>query len=207
MALSVRPVGPEPAATYWLRRAVLIVAVLLVVLLVRGLLTSSGGPDTVATGAPSVRPAPAATPAATASADPSASPSTAPSTCQDAALELEAGAEQDSYAAGGRPLLMLAVTNTGSTACTRDLGQAAIELLVVSGSDRIWSSDDCAPGGPEKVVTLEPGEPSRAQVTWPGTRSLPECAGPQSAAQPGTYRVAVRVGDLRADGRPFRLTG
>jgi len=205
MALSVRPVGPEPAATYWVRRAVLVVALLLVVLLLRGLLTSSDGPDTVATGSATPRPTPSVSASASAAPSPSPSPSTGP--CADDALEVQARAEQESYAAGGRPLLLLDVTNTGTVPCTRDLGQAAIELLVVSGSDRIWSSDDCAPGGPERVVTLEPGEPSRAQVTWPGQRSLPACAGPQADAQAGTYRVTARVGELQVDGTPFSLTG
>jgi len=200
MALSVRPVGPEPSATYWARRAGL-AASLLLVLLVVGLLISSTGPDTVATGSPTPRPTPEA------SADPSASPAASLGPCQDTALDVEVRTEQDSYAVGGRPLLMLSVTNTGTVQCSRDLGQAAIELLVVSGSDRIWSSDDCAPGGPGKIVTLEPGEPSRAQVTWPGQRSLPGCQGPKADAQAGTYRVSARIGALRVEGRPFQLTG
>ena len=206
MALNLRPVGPEPEATYWARRAVLVAVLLLVVLLLGQLLSSSGGTDTVATATPTPRPPASGAPSAGPSASASPSPS-APVACTDAVLEVQARAEQDSYAVTGRPLLMLSVTNTGDAPCTRDLGQAAVELLVVSGDDRIWSSDDCAPGGPAGVEVLEPGEPSRTQVTWPGRRSLPGCAGPQADAEAGTYRVGARVGELRVQGSAFRLTG
>jgi hypothetical protein len=99
------------------------------------------------------------------------------------------------------------VTNQGPTPCTADLGQAAIELLVVSGSDRIWSSDDCAPGGEAELTTLEPGKAVTRRATWDGRRSLPGCEGSKARAKAGTYRVTGRLGQLRVEGDAFRLTG
>jgi hypothetical protein len=208
MALHWRPVGSEPASTYWQRRAVLATAaVLLLVLLTTMLGGSSDDRDTL-TGAP-VSPAPAtSSPSALLAAPPTPSPSPAAvPACLPAALKIEALADQDSYPVGGSPRLSLRVTNTGSAPCTRDLGQAAVELLVVSGGDRIWSSDDCAPGGPTQVSTLVPGEPTPRASTWDGRRSLPGCSGGKAQAQPGTYRVQARVGDLRVEGEVFRITG
>lgn len=223
MALHWRPVGPEPAQTYWQRRAVVAVlalaVLLLVVLLLRALLgggdedrlaeqpaaapTTGAGPSvtTDATASPSFSGSP------TASTSPTATPSPTPAAtaCGAGSLEIDAAAEQDSYPVGASPRLELRVTNTGPTACTLDLGQASVELVVVSGPDRIWSSDDCASGGDADPVTLEPGAIEVSRVTWPGTRSRPGCDGEQTRARAGTYRVQARVGDQRVQGQPFLL--
>ena len=205
MALHWRPVGPEPASTYWQRRAVLAVgAVLLLVLLVALLTGGSDEPDTLADApspAPSLAPA-APSPVATAPASPLPAAACAPE-----ALKVEALADAEAYDVGARPKLSLRVTNTGPAPCSRDLGPAAVELLVSSGKDRIWSSDDCAKGGGAAVVTLEPGRPEVQRVTWNGRRSLPGCAGEKAQAQAGTYRVSGRVGEQRVEGQVFRLAG
>lgn len=203
MALHWRPVGPEPAATYWRRRAVVAsTAVLVLALLYAALPGGDDAPDRLAeTPAPTTAPAtaaPTATPAPSVAAVP---------ICQPEALTVEALADADSYSVGSSPKLTLRVTNKGAAPCTRDLGQAAIELLVFSGSDRIWSSDDCAPGGSKDVTTLAPGEPVTRRATWTGKRSLPGCEGSKAQAQAGTYRVTGRVGQLRVEGDVFRLTG
>jgi len=207
MALHWRPVGPEPARTYWLRRAVLATAVLLLLVLLLQLLGGDGDDDRLSqtqappTAAARTTPSPSATP------DPSSSPSPSPSAvaCTDDVLQVEAAATEESYAVGEQPRLELRITNTGATPCTRDLGQAAVELQVVSGDDRIWSSDDCAPGGEADLVVLQPGAVETSAVTWSGTRSLPGCQGDDEPADAGTYRVTGRVGDKREQSEPFVL--
>jgi hypothetical protein len=79
--------------------------------------------------------------------------------------------------------------------------------VIMSGEDRIWSSDDCAPGGGDGVVVLEPGASQSARAGWPGTRSAPGCPEGQPVAQPGTYRIVGRVGELRVPGMVFRVQG
>jgi hypothetical protein len=205
MVLNLRPVGPEPATTYWQRRALVLAAALLallvVVLLLRALLGGDEEPDRLAGAAarPSASPS-----AVAASASPSPSPTLGP--CPPSALEVTVRTEEETYPVGGRPELELSVSTTGTVPCQRDLGQAAVELLVYSGADRIWSSDDCAPGGPAKLTTVVPGTPDVTRLTWSGRRSLPGCAGPEEQAQAGTYRVTARVGELRVEGSPFRFT-
>ena len=217
MALHWRPVGPEPAQTYWIRRAVLAAGVLLVLVLLLQLL--GGGDDDRLAQSPtagasaSTTPQPLPTPGASASTDPSATPdpsasaepSASAAPCADDALSIVAAAEDESYAVGEQPRLQLQITNSGSAPCARDLGQAAVELQVVSGDDRIWSSDDCAPGGETDLTVLQPGEAETSTVTWPGTRSLPGCQGDDEPADAGTYRVTGRVGELREDGSSFVL--
>lgn len=212
MALHWRPVGPEPASTYWQRRAVVATGVVLVLALGSTLLSGGDDPDELAqmprptpsgTAVASASPAPSSSP----TPSPSASPSAAVAICQPEALTVEALTDADSYPVGATPRLTLRVTNTGTTPCTRDLGQAAVELVVFSGRDRIWSSDDCAPGGAKDVTTLAPGKPVSQRVTWNGRRSRPGCEGDKEQAEAGTYRVQGRVGQLREQGAVFRLTG
>jgi hypothetical protein len=140
-----------------------------------------------------------------ASPDPSATPSSGACTAQ--VLKVEPAADAESYALGARPRLSLSVTNTGTTPCTADLGQAQVELTISSGSDAIWSSDHCAPGGEPDVVTLEPGKPVVQRVTWDGRRSAPDCGGDKAAAAAGTYRVGGRLGQQRIQGDTFVLKG
>lgn len=206
MALHWRPVGPEPASTYWQRRAVLATAAVLALAVLTSLLTGgSDDPDTLAE-APRESASPSAAPSQSAAPSPVPSPSAAPSICQPEVVKVEAAADKDSYPVGTSPRLTLSVTNTGTTPCTRDLGQAAVELLVFSGSDRIWSSDDCAPGGGAAVTTLQPGKAEVQRVTWDARRSLPGCEGKKAQAQAGTYRVHGRVGQQRVEGDVFRFT-
>ena len=207
MPLHWRPVGPEPASTYWQRRAVVATAAVLLLVLLTVLLT--GGSDDPDTLAEAPTPTATATPTDTASPTPSDTASPTPSAsaaCTASDLRVEADADKDSYPVGGSPRLSLSVTNTSAAPCSIDLGQPAVELIVFSGDDRIWSSDDCAPGGRASVQTLQPDEPAIQRVTWNGRRSLPGCRGSKAQAQAGTYRATGRVGTLSADGDVFRFT-
>ena len=213
MSLHWQPVGPEPASTYWTRRAVLALVVLLVLYGLVALLTGGGGTDTVEQGAPESSASASATPQALPpeTAEPTASASPSPSVevtaCADADLAVSAEAERDSYPIGATPTLILTVKNTSDAPCRRDIGQGAAELLVMSGRDRIWSSDDCAPGGEPGPVVLAPQKSDVTRLTWSATRSQPGCEGPKSTIEAGTYVVSARVGELRVQGSAFRVEG
>lgn len=217
MALTWRPLGPEPAQTYWQRRALVLGVVLALLLAVALAVTRGADPDSdrLASATPSGSPAlpsgePSPAPPPTGAPAPSAAPSGSPSAlepCVPPALQVVTASDAESYPVAGRPVLELRTTNTGPSPCQLDLGAAAVELLVFSGEDRIWSSDDCGSGGPAKLTTLQPGKPVSTRVTWTGRRSLPGCAGPKSEAQPGTYRVTGRVGSIPVSGGSFRITG
>jgi hypothetical protein len=211
--MALHPVGPLPASTYWRRRAVLVAGLLAVVLLLRS--CAGRGDDRPVAGTAS--PHPTATATAPASATPQASarasavtatraPAPVPA-CRDEALALTSTTDQATYALGASPRITLSVKNSSSTACTRDLGSGAVELLVFSGADRIWSSDDCNPSTATAVTALAPGAGQAVVKTWPGKRSRPGCSGSAAPAQAGTYRVVARVGTLRVDGAVFQLHG
>ena len=226
MGLHLRPVGDLPESTYWRRRALVGGAVVLLLFL---LLRACSGGDARSTGVitslpsePPATPLPSPTPAPAGGLSPSPSPTATASgsatatagatataaagTCADGDLTVRVTTDAPAYPVRGTPQLRMSIRNTSAAACTRDLGQAAVELLVFSGPDRIWSSDDCAPGGGADLVRLSPGEERAITLTWAGRRSAKGCAGDKDPARPGTYRVVGRIGDLRSEGTSFRFS-
>ncbi|MDP9436307.1 MAG: hypothetical protein M3P93_14420 [Actinomycetota bacterium] len=207
MDLHWRPVGPLPAGVYWRRRGVLAAVVVLLLALLGRCTAGGDAPDELAQepagSAGSATPPPAAD--TTGSPGTSQGEARAADACSDELLTLQSDAAPARVPAGSATSLRLALTNTGSVACSRGLGQGAVELSVFAGPDRIWSSDDCAPGGPQDPVVLRPGEQRLLAVRWDGTRSRPGCAGERPAVGPGTYRVVARVGSLAREGRTFEV--
>ncbi len=220
----LHPVGSLPPRAYWLRRllVLLVVLVLLVGLwwLIGGL--GSGGNGSAAPGG-SGSPGPSSSsPSATTSATTSAthSATTSPSTstskpsssgsatvalCPDSVIKVLATTGQTSYPAGTPAKLGVEVTNTGTTSCKRDVGQAALELIVGSGSARTWSSDDCNPGGGHAIVTLRAGQTFATTVSWDRQKSAPGCPSGEPKAAPGHYTLVARNLTLKSAPTPFAL--
>jgi hypothetical protein len=195
--MAIHPVGPLPASTYWLRRAALLVGVVVLLLVARSCVGGEGGGGNDTTSTPTTSPTPK--PSA------SSSPRAGGAACANADLSVTTDTKDEIYPIGGRPQLSVTIKNTSSTSCTRDLGSGAVELLVFSGNDRVWSSDDCTTNKARDVVTLAAGGEKTIPVTWSGKRSKPECAGTRDQAKAGTYRLTARVGTLRSGEAIFRF--
>jgi hypothetical protein len=86
------------------------------------------------------------------------------------------------------------------------VGAAQNELVITSGSTRVWSSDDCNPGGDPNVVTLEPGQSYSVSVTWLGRLSQKGCPADQPLAEAGTYKLTGRNGEVTSEPAVFSLT-
>jgi len=89
--------------------------------------------------------------------------------------------------------------------CRYDVGPKALEVIVTSGADHIWSSDDCGRSKQSRIATLAPGARRAVVVAWPRYRSAPGCPDDRAAAKPGTYVVLGRVGVARSEGTVFML--
>jgi hypothetical protein len=228
-------VGPLPPAVYWRRRAA-VGAALIAILLGFATCQAGGSDATStasrskATPSPSARTTPAATPTTTPSTTPTRTTSTsapapasapasttapapqnAPATggtpdCADADLQLVASLERKTVAYGSMPKLHLTVRNTGSAACRRDVGANAQELLVMDGTRRLWSSDDCQPLRGTSVRTLQPGEKRVYTVTWSGKDSTPGCKAARTRVSPGTYHLMARLDSLASERVSFRIS-
>ncbi len=199
----MQPIGPESPSVYWVRRAALLVIVLL---LLFGLIwifraVTGGGSaqtpvtePTVAVSESSV-PSPVLTPVTT---DPIA--------CVDSVILVEATTDSSTYKVGKEPVLSLTIENTGNVACLRDVGPKANELEVKSGGYHVWSSDDCSSDKKTKTVTLEPGDKVASTIPWNGQRSEPGCPDIGTAAKVGRYEIIGRNLDVLSEATPFALT-
>lgn len=191
-------VGPLPAAVYWRRRAMvlgaLLVAVLMVTLVVRG--TGSGGAQNAASSstsatpggsaAPSVAPEASPTPdgvivpASEVTASPTAEPGSGagdgdgevdPAQCTDAEIKVTAKPADASLKRGTDLLITLLIKNVSKRTCTRDVGADLQELRILKSTEKIWSSDDC--GGPRghEVRQFPPNHERSYTVVWNGKSS------------------------------------
>jgi hypothetical protein len=127
-----------------------------------------------------------------------AEPAGRPQACADSVLAVTATSAQPSYRVGETPVLKLSVRNTSQVACVRDVGPREQEMLMYTGSTRVWSSNDCYPDGGTDIRTLSPGETVSSTVVWSGLGSQPGCAGKRSRVPAGTYEVTARVGDVHS---------
>lgn len=213
----LHPVGPEPERTYWLRRGLVLGAVLLLgiaaVLFVRG-----GGPESaVATPpSPSLSPAlpqpggtlwgvsssvgpsdagsptpkPVSKPGKAARSAPTSK--TRPVTCSAARLRATLTGNQR-LKPEQKTTFELSLINGSRSACVVRVSPANFRLTISSGSDRIWSSDDCA-GAVEPIRERVAAEDAVAwTMDWNGHRSAPSCQERPEAPRAGTYVATARL--------------
>ncbi len=142
--------------------------------------------------------------------DPSASPSATEGAlsvdaCQPGDLVVSAATDRQSYPEGENPVLELRVDNTGEEPCEANLGTSQQVFTVYSGSDRIFSTQDCQVEVEDAMMEISPDEQERSRFTWPRVRSAPDCAEVGSEPRSGTYRLEVSLGELSAQPVSFTL--
>ncbi|MDI1465118.1 hypothetical protein QEZ54_29525 [Catellatospora sp. KI3] len=221
-------VGPLPAAVYWRRRAIVLGAVLLAVLMIslvaRGTGSDGARTNTAATASPepslaeppSPEPSPSPSddtivPASDLSPSPSPSPVTDPEQCGDHEIKVTAKAAQTSLKRGTELYITLLIKNVGRRTCLRDVGADLQELRLLDGTTKVWSSDDC--GGPRghEVRQFPPNHERAYTVIWNGHAST-ACAktmkrtpdGPIPDA--GDYQLFGRVGTAISHAVTIKLT-
>ncbi len=168
---------------------------------VTGPLTDVVGP---ATGSADADPA-GATPEAPAVPETSAVPETPPAPpappepvdCRPADLQV-ALAGGAGAGIGAQTTFTVTVTNGSQEPCRTGIDPAAFELRIYSGTDRIWSTKDCAewltPVGPQ---VLEPGAGLPVDIAWSGQRSSADCTISSTALLPGTYVATAEIPEAK----------
>lgn len=127
--------------------------------------------------------------------------------CPDSAIGITVSAEKPNYAVGQQPRFFTTITNIGNVPCARDLSDSLTPNVVTTldGQNRLWSSTDCFPGGPARIVTLAPGKQERTQIDWSGTTSSEGCAAPREAVGPGAYMVTAFNGGKASAPETFNI--
>lgn len=195
-----------PARVYWVRRLVVLgLPLLLVVLLVVWLAGRGGEGTPAAATSPSPTPTGAAAPAADGSAPPQTPDGSVPP-CGPAQLALAITPGAESFDGDVEPTFTVSVTNAGDEPCLVDVDERSREVVVTSGSDRVWSSRDCQPAEVEGLtLLLAGGQVDERAVTWPRVRSAEGC--PDDLPEPGegTYSATFTVGGATAPAAVFGL--
>jgi hypothetical protein len=193
------PVGPQPPSVYWRRRLLVLLGLIAVIVIIVLIVARPGAENTG-----NETPTPSSAPTNT------APPAEEGEACNPAVIQLEPITDATSYASGVQPMISMSITNTGSVACTLDVGTAAQAYFIVSGSDPIWNSRDCQQGGDSLERLLEPNTPlTTTPFPWDRTRSAPDTCGtgrPEVIAGGATYRLSVTLGEIEsAEDTPFIL--
>lgn len=217
MSSVLHPVGPEEPRTYWLRRALVLVAVLAVVALIVVVGVNAAGGErsavpqaspspsqqqsqrppsasTSASPSPSVTsPTPSPTPTRTKSPSPSPKPTkTPPPSCDPDDLRATLTGKRK-FKAKEDLTFNLSLINGGARSCVVEVTADTFELKVTSGNDRIWSTADCAKSVKSIKQTIGPEKAVEWQLTWDGKRSVKGCKTRPEVPRPGTYIATAHL--------------
>lgn len=271
----MRPVGPESAETYWMRRALVVGAMLVLLIIILLFLFNLGGspgqaapaptrsavpaggpsssapmtsaasatpsptpsasPTSSATDSASTSPSPSTTsstspsdkssdkpsskssgkssdkssgkpstnPSTKASTKPSMKPSTKPATvsaCTSQQLWPNLKSKHHTVTAGSKVTFGIAYINRSHQPCSVKINPDDYELRISSGTDRIWSTDDCAKLVRNTATTLKPGDAVVWTITWNGKRSAQgqTCQNLPEMPRPGYYHVTSKLKGTRS---------
>ena len=228
-----RPRGPLPARVYWVRRLLVIAIAFGLVYGVAHLLDrrSTGGPSAQPVGAEATSPTSAAAPTTEAtrarvrdgsgtksakahrrgaskkSDEPSPTP-TPPATpsgpCEPDDVVARPSLTGPAYA-GKQVVFTMTLTTKASPACTWEVSADSLAVKITSGSDRIWSSQECDTAIPEQAVVVRKDHPTRVTVAWHGQRSDADCTRTTPWAEPGFYHVTAAAFGAEPVDQQFQL--
>lgn len=196
------PVGPQPPSVYWRRRLLVLLGLVAIVVVVLLIVFRPGAGGAEGGDIPR--------PTGTSTTEPTFEAEDPEELCDPSVIRLEPVVDAGSYPAGVQPQISMRITNTSSAPCTFDVGTAQQEYLIMSGSDRIWSSRDCQLEPANREQVLEPGTTlSTTPFPWDRTRSSAETCDqerPEVIAGGATYRLSVSLGEATSDDDvPFLL--
>ena len=180
---------------------------------------TSGSTATTSTAATSSTPSSpdtsAATPASTSSPATSSAPASSPASsapattanpnapCDPAALVIDVTGPRR-VASGST--MTITTSLAASQGCRLDLTKTPTEIKIYSGTDRIWSTKDCAADTPKAVQQLHPEQGATLTTKWPGKRSRGQCKLSSERLGAGTYVVTVQLQGAKPKQHVFQVT-
>lgn len=107
--------------------------------------------------------------------------------CDPADITVKARLEK--AANDGRIGIPLMLTGTDA-ACTWTVSPQSMVVKIISGDDRIWSSQQCPRLVPQQSVVVRSAVPTKVIFIWNGRRSDEDCTSASAGfALPGSYHV------------------
>ncbi len=206
MGSLLHPVGAQPGWVYWARRAGIVAALVAVIVIV---VVAFRPPDpnvtAIPAGSPTGQPT-ASTPVATPTPSQTASPTpTGPLACDQTNSGLSLAGYQK-VKQDAKQSFKVGVKNTGGQPCVLDLKSTNFSLSVTSGTDRIWSTADCAKWVPAKKQTLKAQQSYEFSIEWGVFRSGEGCKEVKGKLNPGTYVAQAVFADTVKSRQVFLIT-
>jgi hypothetical protein len=216
---------PLPARVYWVRRGLVLAVALGMVFGIAHLLggtdSESGGDTAQVVGAEAAADGtpPASEPLSTAGAKPgkgskdrdkpkvtkTKTPLAEPSgPCAASDIVATPKVKGTAYA-GFKVTFRILLTTLESPACTWRVSPSTLAVKLVSGSDRIWSSQDCPASIPTTEVVVRKDHPAKVDVSWRGRRSDSACSQIPAWALPGWYHVEAAAFGAEPTDAQFQL--
>lgn len=223
MSRVIRPSGPLPPRVYWTRRLLLVAVAILVISLIWWVLGRISGSAEEPTAGPSAdAPASGGHTSAETDETDSATPPHPGNGGRNQGRQNPGGKNHEdtpdrpppvpaeptgdcdpedvamnivvSDAPSGKPNPAdLVFTSLGTPACTLAISPGSLVLRVTSGSDVVWSSDDCPDDVLAKEIVVRQDPPTTYRFTWNGHRSTDSCREPGGVALPGGYWVEAAL--------------
>jgi hypothetical protein len=100
------------------------------------------------------------------------------------------------------------ITMNGVSPCKLSTSAEGTELLITSGSDRIFSSLDCpddATINAREFILQAGANDEMFQATWNRQRSAPGCTTVNATPLPGTYKADLKIQGIAAEQATFTL--
>lgn len=209
MSTIKHPVGPQSNKVYWRRRLVVLLGLLAVIVVIVLIVV---GPGRSAEAEKPASGAAGTTEPAAPGSTPETTPAGAGAACSAPNVSVEAVTDASDYSGEQQPALSLAVTNTGTSACSLNVGTAAQVFTVKSGDDVYWTSTDCQTDASDIPLELQPGQTvkSSTPIMWERTRSSPDtCDSDERESAPAggaSYHLVVSIdGISSASSKQFIL--
>lgn len=124
--------------------------------------------------------------------------------CADDDLRVSPSVDGAAYA-GHDVTITLNLTAVESPACTWQVSPESVVVKLTSGSDRVWSTQDCPSAVDRRSVVVRRGHLTKVGVTWSGQRSDEECTRTTLWAQPGYYHAEAAALGAEPANQQFRL--
>lgn len=106
-----------------------------------------------------------------------------------------------------RSTFTLSLINGSGGTCTATVNRDNFELVITSGSDRIWTTRDCASIVKPQSLALEAEQAVEWRLTWDGLRSRAGCKSRPEIPRPGTYYATAQLNGAEPVRLLMRLAG
>ncbi|MGV9669431.1 MULTISPECIES: hypothetical protein [unclassified Gordonia (in: high G+C Gram-positive bacteria)] len=127
--------------------------------------------------------------------------------CPDNSIAVVLYTDKSTYTTNSQPVFTLVTTNAGLSACTRDVGKAAQNVVVrtLDGTRTLWSARDCSPINTVNNVVLQPQQQVKDTITWSGTTSTSGCKTPREPVPAGSYQAIGKIGERESEPVTFNF--